>query len=246
MLSSWISVTLYLWPISVTIFSLSSTICMVSGYLLLLWPNSLITFSQLFTWWVIIILSHDSSIYLTSGYNYLHGEQLSSLPSTCLSDHILSGMVSDPSLPIAKRSDYLFCVNHYLHSEWFLSYPMTHLANYLIWLPQFAQFLFGMILYPPTNNFSVIKGRVFLGWTSTKLGLMFLHSEQLSSLPMTHLCGHILISLTNLSGYLYLHSEQLFTLPLTSTYYFMYGKWFFSSYSQTQWPPFQCLPLHGV
>ena len=26
----------------------------------------------------------------------------------------------------------------------------------------------------PINNISVIKGRVFLGWTSTKLGLMFL------------------------------------------------------------------------
>ena len=26
----------------------------------------------------------------------------------------------------------------------------------------------------PINNLSVIKGRIFLGWTSTKLGLMFL------------------------------------------------------------------------
>ena len=26
----------------------------------------------------------------------------------------------------------------------------------------------------PINNLSIIKGRVFLGWTSTKLGLMFL------------------------------------------------------------------------
>ena len=26
----------------------------------------------------------------------------------------------------------------------------------------------------PINNLSVIKGRVFLGWTSTMLGLMFL------------------------------------------------------------------------
>ena len=32
----------------------------------------------------------------------------------------------------------------------------------------------------PINNLSVIKGRVFLGWTSTKLGLMFLlkHTTQ--------------------------------------------------------------------
>ena len=29
----------------------------------------------------------------------------------------------------------------------------------------------------PINNLSVIKGQVFLGWTSTKLGLMFLAQE---------------------------------------------------------------------
>ena len=29
----------------------------------------------------------------------------------------------------------------------------------------------------PINNLSVIKGRVFLGWTSTKLGLMFLFKD---------------------------------------------------------------------
>ena len=34
--------------------------------------------------------------------------------------------------------------------------------------------LFDLILYVPVNNFSVMVGRVFLGWTSTKQGLMFL------------------------------------------------------------------------
>ena len=36
--------------------------------------------------------------------------------------------------------------------------------------------LFDLILYMyvPVNNFSVMSGRVFLGWTSTKQGLMFL------------------------------------------------------------------------
>ena len=29
----------------------------------------------------------------------------------------------------------------------------------------------------PINNLSVMEGRVFLGWTSTKLGLMFLHKD---------------------------------------------------------------------
>ena len=33
---------------------------------------------------------------------------------------------------------------------------------------------FDLILYVPVNNLSVTSGRVFLGWTSTKLGRMFL------------------------------------------------------------------------
>ena len=35
-------------------------------------------------------------------------------------------------------------------------------------------FLFDLILYVPVNNLSVMSGRVFLGWTCTKLGLMCL------------------------------------------------------------------------
>ena len=53
----------------------------------------------------------------------------------------------------------------------------------------------------PINNLSVIKGRVFLGWTSTRLGLMFLLKDttqwrwclnppplclESSSLPLSH------------------------------------------------------------
>ena len=34
--------------------------------------------------------------------------------------------------------------------------------------------MFGLILYTPANNFSAMSGKVFLGWTSTKLGLMCL------------------------------------------------------------------------
>ena len=33
---------------------------------------------------------------------------------------------------------------------------------------------FDLILYVPSTNFQLYRGRVFLGWTSTKLGLMFL------------------------------------------------------------------------
>ena len=50
-------------------------------------------------------------------------------------------------------------------------------------------FLFDLILYillRPINNLSVIKGRVFQGWTSTKLGLMFLQ-KKLSALQYFNL-----------------------------------------------------------
>ena len=71
----------------------------------------------------------------------------------------------------------------------------------------------------PINNLSVIKGRVFLGWTSTKLGLMFLLKDttqwrrwgsyprpfglESSTLPLSHcapihictLCFNILLLL---------------------------------------------------
>ena len=40
--------------------------------------------------------------------------------------------------------------------------------------------LFDLILYVPVNNFSVMSGRVFLGWTSTKQGLMCLARTQRS------------------------------------------------------------------
>ena len=42
----------------------------------------------------------------------------------------------------------------------------------LVWLCYIC--LFDLILYIPVNNQSVMSGRVFLGWTNTKLGLMCL------------------------------------------------------------------------
>ena len=39
----------------------------------------------------------------------------------------------------------------------------------------------------PINNLSVIKGRVFLGWTSTKLGLMFLLKDVPDCLVFTNI-----------------------------------------------------------
>ena len=41
----------------------------------------------------------------------------------------------------------------------------------IVWLEMFVC-LFDVILYIPVNNVSVMLGRVFLGWTSTKQGLM--------------------------------------------------------------------------
>ena len=56
----------------------------------------------------------------------------------------------------------------------------------------------------PINNLSIIKGRVFLGWTSTKLGLMFLLKDttqwgsnprplglESSTLPLSHCAPYI-------------------------------------------------------
>ena len=38
----------------------------------------------------------------------------------------------------------------------------------------FGRFVCLICFLRPINNLSVIKGRIFLGWTSTKIGLMFL------------------------------------------------------------------------
>ena len=67
--------------------------------------------------------------------------------------------------------------------------------------------LFDLILYDPVNNFSVMLGWVFLGWTSTKQGLMCLaqgHNTltpvrlnprhfclQSSALPLSHCTPYI-------------------------------------------------------
>ena len=41
----------------------------------------------------------------------------------------------------------------------------------------------------PINNLSVIKGQVFLGWTSTELGLMFLLKTQHSDVGEARTSG---------------------------------------------------------
>ena len=69
-------------------------------------------------------------------------------------------------------------------------YPSTLklMLKHSVWLPEHCfqfkylefhsqiagSWLFWFESLRPINNFSVIKGRVFLGWSSTKLGLIFL------------------------------------------------------------------------
>ena len=55
---------------------------------------------------------------------------------------------------------YLACLHVYFQCE---------LVNFLLW-----HNFFDLILYVPINNFSVMSVQVFLGWNSTKQGLMCL------------------------------------------------------------------------
>ena len=48
----------------------------------------------------------------------------------------------------------------------------------------FESFLFDLILNVPVNKLSVMSGRVFLGWTSTKQGLMCLAQGQNAVTPV--------------------------------------------------------------
>ena len=52
-------------------------------------------------------------------------------------------------------------------------YVSIYKSMYTLWHPGWCLFVWFDSLRP-INNLSVIKGRVFLGWTSTKLGLMCL------------------------------------------------------------------------
>ena len=54
-----------------------------------------------------------------------------------------------------------------------LSHILTSIENHKINVKMFCLFVWFDSL-SPINNLSVIKGQVFLGWTRTKLGLMFL------------------------------------------------------------------------
>ena len=45
--------------------------------------------------------------------------------------------------------------------------------------------LFDLIFYVPVNNFSVMSGRVFLGWNSTKHGLMCLAQGHNAVMPVS-------------------------------------------------------------
>ena len=65
-----------------------------------------------------------------------------------------------------------------LHKQWCIRYDSwasrNYVMDYLSWyLSPFLLFVWFDSLRP-INNLSVIKEQIFLGWTRTKLGLMFL------------------------------------------------------------------------
>ena len=58
-----------------------------------------------------------------------------------------------------------------------------------IWFPvnpemQFQYYLFDLILYIPVNNFSVLWGRVSLGWSRTKQGLQYIAQGHIAVMPV--------------------------------------------------------------
>ena len=66
--------------------------------------------------------------------------------------------------------------SHIIQPNYVVLMLYSPVNNYSVMLGQFPVFL-GFVWFDslrPINNLLVIKGRVFLGWTSTKLGLMFL------------------------------------------------------------------------
>ena len=77
--------------------------------------------------------------------------------------------------------------------RWFLSSKTVkiQMRYHLIWVYAVCQCtlsqissLFDLILYAPVNNLSVKSGQVFLGWTSTKLGLMCLAKGHNAVMPV--------------------------------------------------------------
>ena len=72
------------------------------------------------------------------------------------------------------------CVNLSLkYTNYFLSTMAKTQASICCWKVIWSLWktnicLFDLILYIPVNNFSVMLGRVFLGWSSTRQGLMCL------------------------------------------------------------------------
>ena len=70
------------------------------------------------------------------------------------------------------------CKCHILYRNYCSSHTLWTHTETLFYFSRFSEFDVGLFVWldslRPTNNLSVIKGRVFLGWTSTKLGLMFL------------------------------------------------------------------------
>ena len=61
------------------------------------------------------------------------------------------------------------------------TYVLVQKWEIILWL---CSFIFDFILCGPVNNLSVTSGRVFLGWTSTKLGLVCLAQGNKAVMPV--------------------------------------------------------------
>ena len=133
--------------------------------------------------------------------------------------------------------------------------------NCLLWYMQLVFCLFVWIdSLRPINNISVIKGRVFLGWTSTKLGLMFLLKDTMqwrrwgsnprpfglksSTLPLSHYAP-----ICNLCYVLYRYWTSLCTrrsqLHLSQNVYCT-SVWKCSAHESQKKFKVMCTPLSGV
>ena len=76
-----------------------------------------------------------------------------------LKDRVIPQIISHRLFAFSCLQEYLYCVISRFNSNYFV-----FIVLFVVWFDSLR----------PINNFSVIKQQVFLGKTSTKLGLMFL------------------------------------------------------------------------
>ena len=104
--------------------------------------------------------------------------------------HYLIAEYNCPHLFIYFPKYRLSCVGTFLFAKctcmaWKKSFPQICKWGKLQFnLSSLMRFLFDLILYVPVNNLSVMSGWAFLGWTSTKQGLMCLAQGHNAVMPV--------------------------------------------------------------